>query len=128
MGEARITLRSLLHFASQQIIGLPRQFNRRLCIRFRLHAGRGDRQDGEINACLVHRLQPQLIEVREAALNVGEQRVAPGRPGDIFLVKFRRRKVLLERDLAGDACSLHFGAQRLGHRHSDASLDKVAPA
>jgi hypothetical protein len=43
-----------------------------LCIRFRLHARRGDRENGEIDAAFVHRLQPQLIKVSEAALNVGE--------------------------------------------------------
>jgi hypothetical protein len=32
-----------------------------LCIRFRLYAGRGNREDSEINTGFVHRLQPQLI-------------------------------------------------------------------
>jgi hypothetical protein len=48
------------------------------CIRFRPYAGRGDREDGEIYAGFVHRLQTQIIEVSEAALNVGQQRVAAG--------------------------------------------------
>ena len=43
---------------------------------FRLYAGGGDREYGEINAGFVHRFQPQLIEVGETALNVGEQCVA----------------------------------------------------
>ena len=55
------------------------------------------------------------------------KRVAPSRPRDIFLGKLRRREVLLERDLAGDARSLHLGTKRLGHSKSNASLNEVPP-
>jgi hypothetical protein len=128
MSEARISFRPLLHLASQQVIGIPRQPGRRLCVLFRLYAGRSHRQDGEIDPGLVHRLQPQPIEIGEAALYVGEQRVTSSWSRDILLGKFRCREVLLERDLAGGSGSLHLGAQHLGHGSSSTPLHKVAPA
>lgn len=106
MGEAGISLRPLLHFARQDIIGVLRQPNRRLRVLFRLHARRGSRENDEIYARLVHRLQAQLIEVGKATFDVGEQRVAPGRPCDIFLGKFRRGEVLFQSNLASRARSL----------------------
>lgn len=117
MGKARIPPRPLLHFARQEVIGVTRQTDRRLCILFPLDAGRSDREYGEIDAGLVHCLQPQLIEVDQATIDVGEQLFALGRLGHKFLGQFRRREVFLERDLAGFCRGLRFLAGRL--RHAD---------
>jgi len=127
-GEAGIALRPLLHLPRQKIIGVLRQPDGRFRILFRLHAGRGGRENDEVDARLVHRLQPQLVEVGKASLDVGEHRVALGRPRDEFLGEFRRREMFFKRDFAGRARRPRLRAKRLRHRKPNASLDQVAPA
>ena len=52
---------------------------------------------GEINAGLVHRFQPQLIEIVEAPLDIDEQALATRRSRDMFLSERSCCEVFFER-------------------------------
>lgn len=100
-GKARKALRSLLDLGREQVVGRPRQRDRLFRVGHSLEPGRGHRQHGQVDAHCIHGRQPQVIEVGEAALDLGEQRVGGRRPGNqAALHELGCRKMLLERDPA----------------------------
>ena len=99
MGEAGIAMRPLLYLARQQVVGAARQPDRALGIGLGLHAGGGDRKHGDIDAGLVHGLEPQLVEVGKALLDIGKDAVALRRSRHVF-GKLGRGEMLFKRDLS----------------------------
>jgi len=104
--ESTIAQRPLLDFARQKFVGQPGEAYRRGPVLLTLDARRGERQNGHLDTGRIHGAQPQVVEIDQAALDIGEHRIAVGRPRHkAALLELGQAEMLLERDL-GRAGSL----------------------